>query len=193
MSDAQKIQATGTEGELSQAETDYEKGKVLLEKGEAAQAAAAFHNALLSFEEEKNERGVARAADQLGDVCLQCKDLAAARKHFLRGLAICEELKDHHSVLLLKRKLVAIARAQEDHGAAVALYHELLDIYNDNNNPAGAVQALEELAEVYVKRGEDSRGADAYRTAAAIHANFKHRRHAEDLLARAAKLEEGGV
>lgn len=193
MNDAQLMNGGGTQEELSQAASDYEKGKKFLEEGETPQAAAAFHNALLGFEEEKDDRGIARAADQLGDICLQRKEPDAAQNHFLRALGICEGFKDHHSILLLKKKLVAVARQQENHEAAVALYLELLDIYSDNNNPAGAVQALEELAEVYVKMGENSKGVDAYRTAASIHANFKHRRNAENLLAKAAELEEGGA
>ena len=52
----------------TQAQQDYEKGQELLQKREMPQAAAAFHNALVGFEQDGDENGVANASDKLGDI-----------------------------------------------------------------------------------------------------------------------------
>jgi hypothetical protein len=53
------------------------------------------------------------------------------------------------------------------------------------------VDTLEILAEIYLAKGDTERAADAYRTVAAIHKSFKHSRHAEKFLEKAAQIEKG--
>ena len=57
------------EEEKSQARLDYEKGQGFMANEDLSQAANAFHNAFLGFQEEKNQHGIANAADKLGDIC----------------------------------------------------------------------------------------------------------------------------
>ena len=53
---------------------EFVKGKEFLEKNELSQAAAAFHNALLGYEEKGDDAGIANACNQMGHVCLARKD-----------------------------------------------------------------------------------------------------------------------
>ncbi len=67
---------------------------------------------------------------------------------------------------------------------------DLLDAYQKNNDPQNSVTVLEQMAEIYLASGEKLRAADAYKTAASIHANFNHMTMAESLREKAAKLLE---
>jgi hypothetical protein len=46
------------------------------------------------------------------------------------------------------------------------------------------------MAEVFIQQGKITDAADAFRTISTIHANFKHKRLAEEFARRAADLEE---
>ncbi|HSR36863.1 MAG TPA: tetratricopeptide repeat protein [Desulfurivibrionaceae bacterium] len=177
----------------TQSQLDYEEGVELLKKEEVAQAANAFHNALKGFEEEKNDKGIANASDRLGDICLERGDFATALAHFQRAFAIAATPGDELSMTYVKRKLARTHRGLKQYSEAMAVYADLLDVYRDFNNPGGAVQVFEEMAEMYLDMGERSKAADAYRTAANIHQNFKHSRHAEALLQKAKAAEEGDI
>ncbi len=171
---------------------DYEKGKEFFGQCEYGQAAASFHNALVTFEQTGDEAGVANACDRLGDVCAAGKDLEAACGHYLRAYEICRKANDSFSMLSLEKKLVRLYRERGEHDKALELYFVMLDVYQANNNPKGAVEALESMAEVYQEKGEKDKAVDALRTVASIHANFRHSRLAEQFEARADALEAAG-
>jgi tetratricopeptide (TPR) repeat protein len=175
----------------SQSQLDLEEGIRLLKEEDIAQAANAFHNALKGFEEEKNDKGIANASDRLGDICFGRGDFAQALVHFQRAFAIAAAPGDELSMTYMKRKLARSHRGLKQYSEAKGLYAELLDAYHDFNNPGGAVQVFEEMAEMYLDMGERGKAADAFRTAANIHQNFKHSRHAEALLQKAKAAEEG--
>ena len=177
----------------SQAQLDFDEGVDFLKKEETAQAANAFHNALLGFEQEKNDKGIANASDKLGDICFARDEFSLALSHFQRAFAICSAPGDELSMTYLKRKLARSHRGLQQYHEAVEVYADLLDVYRDFNNPGGAVQVFEEMAEMYLDMGERAKAADAYRTAANIHQGFKHSRHAESLLQKAQAVEEGTI
>ena len=177
----------------SQAQIDLEEGIRFFKEEDIAQAANAFHNALRGFEEEKNDKGIANAADRLGDVCVVRGDLAKALEHFNRAFAICSAPGDELSMTYIKRKLARTHRDLKHYDEAKALYADLIDVYRDFKNPGGTVQIFEEMAEMYLAMGDRPKSADAYRTAANIHQNFKHSRHAEALLQKAKAVEEGSI
>jgi tetratricopeptide (TPR) repeat protein len=170
---------------------DYEKGQEFLKSGDLSQAANACHNALLDYEQHNDEGGVANASDKLGDICLQREDYATALKHFQRAYSICEKAKDLFSLISLKKKMVGIYRQQENFEAAIATTLDLLDIFRSFKNPKRSVEVLESLADLYLAKGDRAKAADAYRTAAAIHDNFKHPRLAEQLREKATAAEKG--
>lgn len=173
------------------ARVEYERGQEFLKNKDMAQAANAFHNALVGFERQGDTEGIANAADKLGDICLEREDYPAAMAHYQRSCSICEAAKDLFSVMTLKRKLANAHRGLKDYDAALDIYLELLDIFSDFKNPRRTVDILESLAEIYLEKGDRDKAADAYRTAAAIHANFKHPRLAEQLQEKAATVERG--
>jgi tetratricopeptide (TPR) repeat protein len=178
------------EQEQDPVRAEYERGQELLKNGDLAQAANAFHNALVGFEQKGDANGVANAADKLGDVCRLRQDFAAARDHYQRAFKICEAAKDLFSIMPLKLKLAKVHRELKELDTAVALYMDLLDIFSDFKNPRRSVEILEALAEIHLEKGERDKAADAYRTAGAIHASFKHPRLAEQLLAKAVAATE---
>lgn len=173
------------------ARAEFERGQGFLKNRDLAQAANAFHNALIEFERKGDEGGVANAADKLGDICLQRQDYATALSHYQRAYEICEAAKDLFSVITLKKKLANVHRGLKEYDAAIAIHLDLLDIFGEFKNPRRSVEILESLAEIQLEKGNREEAADTYRTAASIHANFKHRRLAEQLRVKAEAVAKG--
>ncbi|MBA3003267.1 MAG: tetratricopeptide repeat protein [Desulfurivibrio sp.] len=176
--------------EKSQAQLDYEAGQEFLKNLEPAQAANAFHNAFIAFEIEGNEIGAANAADKLGDICAARGDVATAMSYYDRAYAICQKHTDRFSLFSIEKKKAKLMYDAKDYDQAIRLYDEVLNEYSALRNPQGSVDTLEILAEIYLLKGETSKAADAYRTAASIHQNFRHSRHAEKLREKAAEIEK---
>jgi len=172
------------------AQDDFDAGKGHLEAGDTVQAAAAFHNALVGFEQSGNEKGIANSVFKLGEICIDREKYEQGLVHFQRAYQICDKLNDPFSLLTLKKKMAHAHQCLKQYTEAVRLYMDVLDIYGGHNNPEGAVTILEELADLYLEMGERDRAADAYRTAASIHQKFKHSREAQRLLDLAQKLED---
>ncbi len=172
-------------------QAEYEKGQDFLKKNEPALAANAFHNALLGFEEGGDEKGVANAADKLGDICLGRQDFANAINHFEKAFGICDKEGDDFSIIALNQKIAKARRGLQQYDVAVAIYLELLDSFQRFNNPAQAVETFETLADTYREMGDRGKAADALRAAAGIHQSFKHFRQAQQLLTRAEAVARG--
>ncbi|MCB2215084.1 hypothetical protein [Desulfofustis glycolicus] len=179
---------SGQDGEKSQAQLDFEEGRGYVERGEAALAAVSLHNALRGFEQEGDRVGIANAANQLGHACLLRQDYTAALVHYQRAWSICEELDDAVSLLALARCLIEAHKGLGEYRVALEHCFDLLDNYQRNNNPQGSVEVLEMMADIYVLAEEPGKAADALRTAASIHANFKHQSIADSLRKRATEL-----
>ena len=176
--------------EKDPAQEDYDAGKRHQEAGDVVQAAGAFHNALLGFEQSGNEKGIANAVCQLGEICMVRENYEQGLAHFQRAYQICDKLDDPFSLLTLKKKMAHAHRCLQQYTEAVGICMDVLDIYGGHNNPEGAVTTLEELAGLYLEMGERDRATDAYRTAASIHKNFKHSREEQRLLDLAQALED---
>ena len=176
------------DGKKSQAQLDFEEGRGYVERGEAALAAVSLHNAMRGFEQDKDRIGIANAANQLGHACLLRQDYEAALMQYRRAWDICEELGDSTSLLALTRQLIEVHKGRGEYRLALDRCFDLLDDYQRNNNPQGSVEVLEMMADIYVRAEEPGKAADALRTAASIHANFKHQGIADSLRKRAAEL-----
>ena len=174
----------------SQAQLDYDEGRGYVERGEAALAAVALHNALRGFEEEDDVEGIANASNQLGHACLMREEFDKAVLHYNKAWEICEQLGDHLSLLSLAKTLAEAHKGAGEYRQALDFCLDLLDSYQKNNDPKNSVEVLEQMAEIYVASGENLRAADAYKTAASIHANFNHSSMAESLRKKAAELTD---
>lgn len=182
--------STPTEGGSSDPVVkEYEEGKKHLENQHYGQAAVALHNALIGFEEKNDENGIANASNQLGHLCLARDEYENALKHYQRALAICDKSNDRMSILAVQAKLVAVHRGLKSFDKAIQLSLDILDLYQDNRDPQGSVTTLEEMAAIYIEAGSMTKAADAYRTIAAIHKNFKHDNIAAKYMEKAAQLE----
>lgn len=177
----------------SQAQKDYEAGVEFLKNKDAAQAANAFHNALLGFLEEEKESGVANASDKLADICAERGDVANALIHYERAYAICQNLQDRLSLFAIEKKKAKLMRDAGEYKKSVAMYLDILDEYQALRNPQGSVDTLETLAEIYLAMDDRAKAADSYRMAATIHKNFKHKNHAANFLQKALAVENGAV
>lgn len=173
------------------AQTDYNKGKELRGAGDEVQAAAFFHNALLGFEQKGDDKGVANASDQLGDICAGREEYDKAMIHYQRAFDICDKENDKFSLIALLKKMAQSRKAIKQFDEAVKHYLNVIDIYAGYNNPAGTVATMEELAALYLMMGERQKSADTYRTIASIHKNFRHTRHAREFMDKAAQVEQG--
>lgn len=170
---------------------DYEEGKRFLDNGNLSQAAISLHNALLGYEEKGDKTGIANAANQLGHVCLAKGDFTGAENHYKRAWDLCIEFDDPMSLMALSSKFVEVYRGQKDYGKAVEACFDILDTHQNNNNPRGSVELLETLAGIYIEAEEPAKAADAYRTIASIHRNFKHAATADEFEQKAKELEAG--
>ncbi len=176
--------------EKDPAQEDYDAGKGHQDTGDVVQAAAAFHNALVGYEQSGNEKGIANVVCQLGDICVSRENYDQGLAHFQRAYDICDGFNDNLSLLLLKKKMAHAHRCLKQFPDAVRIYMDVIDIYSGHNNPEGAVKVLDELADIYLETGEKNLAVDAYRTAASIHKNFKHAREAQALLDKAQAIED---
>lgn len=167
---------------------EYEDGKRFYENEEYGQAAVALHNALIGYEERKDQSGVANVSNQLGNVCLARKEYDNALTHYLRAFDICDSSYDRMSVLAVSKQLIAVyvGLGQSEKGIATCL--NMVDLYQDNRDPQGTVTVLDELAGIYLSVGEKEKAADTYRTIASIHKNFSHNNIAASYLEKADAL-----
>jgi len=167
---------------------EYEEGKSFLENKNFGQAAVALHNALVGFEEAKNEIGVANAANQLGNLCLAREDFENSLNHYRRSLEICQKHQDSMSILAVQNSLITVLKRMDDLNGALTTALEILDLQYDNNNPQGVVDIMDEIAELYVAMGKTDKAADTYRTISSIHKNFRHESSAASYLQKAEEL-----
>jgi tetratricopeptide (TPR) repeat protein len=173
------------------AKADYEKGKELRAAGDDSQAALFFHNALVGYEQNGDDRGVANACDQLGDICAGREEHEKAITHYARAFAICDRESDMFSLIALQKKMAVSHRALQRFAETVKIYLNVIDIYAGYNNPAGTVAVMEELAKLYLEMGERQKSADTYRTIASIHKNFRHSSHVQEFMEKAEQVEKG--
>jgi tetratricopeptide (TPR) repeat protein len=172
------------------AQTDYTKGKELRAAGDDVEAALFFHNALVGFEQKGDEKGVANASDQMGDICAARQECETALVHYQRAFDICKKEKDMYSQTALLKKMVLLKKALKQFDEAVKIYLNVIDIYAGYNNPSGTVATMEDLAELYLEMGERQKSADTYRTIASIHKNFRHAKHAQEYMDKAERVEQ---
>ena len=173
------------------AQADYDKGRELLAAGDEIQAASFFHNALVGFEQKGDDKGVANAVDQLGDICAGREDHEKAIIHYQRAYEICDRENDRFSLIALQKKMALAKRALEQYDEVVRIYLNVIDIYAEYNNPAGTVATMEELADLYLEMGERQKSAETYKTIASIHKNFRHTKHAREFMDKATQIEQG--
>ena len=169
---------------------EYEEGKQFFESGNLSQAAVALHNAFVGFEEKDDEIGIANASNMLGKVCLARGDNEIALKHFERAFTICDKSNDRMSIVAVLKELIKVYRALQQNDKVITTCLDLLDHYQDNRDPQGTVTTLEEMAVTYASMHEKSKAADAYRTIASIHQNFKHEKMAAKFLKKADELND---
>ncbi|MBU0483296.1 MAG: tetratricopeptide repeat protein [Proteobacteria bacterium] len=174
----------------TQAQQDYEAGQDFLNNKDMSQAANAFHNALVGFEQEKNEIGIANASDKLGDICALHNDIVRSLEHYDRAYAICEKNSDRFSLFSIERKKAQIFHKAKEYDKAIKMYLDVLDEFSALVNPQGSVDTLETLAELYLQVGDKSKAADSFRMAASIHNNFKHKKHAAEFIKKAEAAEQ---
>jgi len=173
------------------AKADYVAGRDFFAKGEFAQAAMAYHNALRGFEEKGDEQGIANCSDRLGDVCVAREEYGMALEHYQRAYAICEKEHDIFSLVSLNRKIASMYKRTGKLDQALDLLFTIFDHYSQLRDPKGTVEILEVIGEVYLEMGDQAKAADALRTIAGIHRNFKHVRQADEFENRAKALEQG--
>jgi len=170
-------------------QAEYDDGIEFLKQDDLAQAAAAFHNVLRSYEEKNHQDGIANAANQLGNVCLRKGEFAKARDLYQRAWDICDRFEDPMSLLALSMQLVVVHRGLNDNDRALELCLDMLEVYDANNNPQGTVATMETMADIYLSTNDKAKAADTYRTIASIHNNYSHKSIAEKFNERAKELE----
>ncbi len=172
------------------AKKDYKEGRDFFDKGDYNQAATCLHNALIGFEKQEDNAGVANASDRLGDVCLAKNEFQMAIDNFLRAFEICKKEEDSFSLLALNKKIAAAYKKMGQLDKALEILFDIIEHYRLMRNPKGTVEILEVIAEVYLENGDKEKAADTYRTISSIHSNFQHARLAEDYEARAGIVDK---
>jgi tetratricopeptide (TPR) repeat protein len=172
-------------------QADYEQGKRFLDTGNLSQAAVSLHNALLGYEEKGDKPGIANASNQLGHACLAKGDFVGAENHYQRAWDLCKEFNDPMSMKALSQRFIEVYRGMKEYDKAVDFCLDLLDAAQKNNDPRATVGVLENMAAIYIEADDTLKAADAYRTVASIHRNFKHKSIAESFEQKAKDLETG--
>ncbi len=172
------------------ARRDYIKGREEYTAGDFTAAAASFHNALRGFEEQGDQLGIANASDRLGDTCMAKEEYEMALDHYTRAREICEQEDDSFSILALHKKMAVCYRKLERLDESLELLFDMLEHYQLTKNPKGVVDTLTVMTEVFIQQCKIGDAADACRTISSIHANFKHKRLAEEFARRANDLEQ---
>jgi tetratricopeptide (TPR) repeat protein len=139
------------EKEKDPAQADYDQGKEVLQAGDEALAASCFHNALIGYEQSNNDKGIANASDQLGDICAARDEHEKAIEHYQRAYDICDKENDMFSLIALQKKIVVSRKSLKQYDQAIKIYLNVIDIYSGYNNPAGTVAMMEELATFYLE------------------------------------------
>ncbi len=170
-------------------QAEYDDGIEFLKEDDLTQAAVAFHNVLLAYEEKKHQDGIANASNQLGNVCLRKGEFEKAKEHYQRAWDICDRFEDPMSLLALSMQLVVVHRGLNDNAKALDICYDMLEVHSMNNNPQGTVATLETIADIYMAQKDKAKTADTYRTIASIHARFKHNSIAEKFTTRAKELD----
>lgn len=173
----------------SQARLDYEEGLEHQKNEELTLAANMYHNALIGYEQDNDQHGIANAAARLGDICHRNQDYDKALEHYERAYNICQQETDHSSIFTLEQKLARIYLEKEDYQEALRRYVEIMDEFEALRNPRGVVNTLETLAHIYLKLGKKENAAEAYKVAASIHKNFKHIDAADELKQKAEEIK----
>ena len=106
-----KLPQAEKQEEKTQAQQDYEAGQEFLKDEDIAQAANAFHNALIGFEQEENEHGIANASDKLGDICSERGETEKALEHFDRAYTLCTKNFDRFLVAVISSPEIADSNA----------------------------------------------------------------------------------
>lgn len=172
------------------AKADYKAGREYFSQGDYTQAAYALHNALKGFEEQEDEQGIANASDRFGDVCVAKEEYPMALDHYQRALEICTRESDIFSTVSLNRKIAGVHKRLGELDKALDILFDVFDHYSQLRDPKGTVEILEVIAEVYSEQGKPDMAADALRTIAGIHTNFKHTSQAREFEERADQLEQ---
>lgn len=178
------------EEEKSQARLDYEEGMRYLDNQDLAMAANAFHNALMGWEEEGDQHGVANASDKLGDLCVERGDYDKAIAFYDRAYEICSTDFDRYSLFTLEKKKAALYLKMERHEDALDLYWDIFDEYSGNRDPKGVVETLETMATIFLSLGDKDKAADCYQMIAKTHRNFKHAEEAAEYENKAAEIRQ---
>lgn len=186
--DTKAIEPDKNEENKSQALLDYEKGMEHLKNEETAPAANMFHNALIGYEQENNEAGIANAANRLGDICRSNEDFGKALEHYERAYKICQKESDRFSLFTIEQKQAGIYWEKGDYQEALRRYIKVMDEFEALNNPRGTVETLEVIADIYLKLGEQEKASEAYKVAASIHKNFNHHHPAQELQQKAEEI-----
>jgi len=187
---APAVQKDDAKKPKSPVQKEFDDGKAFLEKGEHSQAALAFGNVFLAYEEEADEAGMANASNQMGHVCLAKEDYAQALVHYQKAWDICDKLFDPMSLLALRKQFVEVYRALKDYDKAISISMDLLEIYQENRDPHGTVAILEGIVGIYIDAENIPLAADTYRTIASIHENYNHKKIAAGFVKKADELEQ---
>ncbi len=170
-------------------QAEYDDGIEFLKEDDLTQAAVAFHNVLMAYEEKKHQDGIANASNQLGNVCLRKGEFEKAKDHYKRAWDICDRFDDPMSLLALSMQLVVVHRGLDENDQALEICIDMLETHSMNNNPQGTVATLETIADIYLSQGNKVKTADTYRTIASIHSKFKHKSIAKTFTTSAEELE----
>lgn len=175
-------------GPKSQARKDYESGIGHLDNQEYGMAANALHNALVSWEEEDNQSGIANACDKMGDLLTAKEEYDKALEFYDRAHAICTKDFDRYSLICIENKKANVFAKLGRFPEAINIYLDLFDEYSGNRDAGNTVAILETLSELYISNNQKEKAAECFELMASIHLGYKHKKEAEECKAKAKKI-----
>lgn len=169
---------------IKEAQKLYKEGEILSNQGRSLDAIDKLKEALIVFEEEDHDKGIANACEKLGDLNCFRGNLNTALPLYQRAVAICQKNDDPVSEVILLEKIIDIYRKKNEFEKCLPYYMRALEIAEITGDAGKAGYYLTGIGDVYQRRGELKKALDAYKTALKI---FKQTRSSE----RAKILEQG--
>ena len=129
-------------------------GLFLMIVGDYEQSRYYSYEALKTFEEQENLKGIADARYNLASTYYKTDDFHSGLQEFLGCLLLYRTLKDHHNEARVLKSLGTIYEYFGDTDKAVESYEKSIEAARIANDPGTESNAYNPLSGIYLKQGE---------------------------------------
>jgi len=145
-----------------------ELADVLSDRGDYAQAQAAYESARAIFREVGDLRNAAVAEGQLGTLAYRQRDLGEAERRYREALSAFQQLGEPQSEAVIWHQLGIVYAAAKHWEPAERAYRAAAELTEASGNSAGAAKTWDQLAQMFMTRGKPQEAEGWYRKALTV-------------------------